>query len=122
MVLSDIRSQIFLAVVLCRTVRTMDGQGKVETVFLRGIIILIRYHIITDLLDRSVLRRPDSKTSAVEQVICLRFRIPLFIDEILNYIFNKCICKIGIGSGILCDSRSLKDAVVYLIRHGFIIL
>ena len=92
-----------------------------QAIFCCRIIALVRYYFVTDSLNRCILRGFDGKPATVDQIVCLCFGIPLFIHEILNYIFDQCIRKIGVRCCVRRDGCSFEDPVVYLVCHGLVI-
>ena len=99
----------------------MDCKSEIKTILFDRIIVFIRDYFIADLLHRSILCGCDRKSAAIEQIVCLCLRIALYIHKILNNIFDQSVSEVRVRSSILCDGCGLKNTIIYLICHSFII-
>ena len=113
----------FFAVVLSRTILSVDRQSILNAVFhTRDQLFQIIYFFITDLLDFRILCGADREAAAVEQIISLSLCVALFIYQIFHNLLDQSIYKIGVRLTARCVGRCLQNTVIYIVSKGFIVL
>ena len=119
---TDICGEVFLTVVLDRSIGPVDRKSKFKSVFRCRIVAFVACHFVANFLNGHILCGSDCESSGIQKIVSLCLGISFLLTEITDHVFNQCVCEVGVRRCILGCGRSLLNPVVHRIGHCIIIL